>query len=131
MLDRDHRMRRLGHELVEHRVDDDPHRQRFDHRRLERLDRSHPTLPLIWLGRGAPREALEHRRAEKRASAFRRLSIARGLLAEGAGAFPPYPPIASSTSPRGTAEVKLPVELEYHRRSCAAGIGRRSGWRGR
>jgi hypothetical protein len=47
MLDRHHRVRRLGQELVEYRVDHDPHRQRFNHRGLERFDRSHPLCPLI------------------------------------------------------------------------------------
>ena len=47
MLDGDHRVRRLRHELVEHRIDHDPHRQRFHHRRFERVDRSHQRFPLI------------------------------------------------------------------------------------
>jgi hypothetical protein len=38
MLDRDHRVRRLRHKLIEHRIDDDAHRQRLNYRRLEQFD---------------------------------------------------------------------------------------------
>src|SRR5215467_8523953 len=47
MLDLDQWMRRFRHELVEDRIDNDPHRQRLDRRSLEGFYRSHPIFLLV------------------------------------------------------------------------------------
>src|SRR4051794_20801893 len=55
MLDAAIGMRLLRHELVEERIDNDPHRQRVDGRRLERLSSGDAHAPL-WPLQGIARQ---------------------------------------------------------------------------